>query len=175
MIIGFSGRAGAGKSTAAEHFEGRGFTRDAYAKTMKEAVSIMFGIPLEILQADIVTKSQIDPYWGMTYRQILQLFGTEACRNVFGVDIWERILWRRYSDNSVPRDIVIDDVRFENEAEAIITRGGFVIEILRDGGITDSHTSENGLPKELIWASIENNGTKEELYFKLKVLYRSLN
>lgn len=172
MIIGFSGRAGAGKSTAAEHFEGRGFTRDAYAKTMKEAVSIMFGIPLEILQGDIVTKSKIDLYWGMTYRQILQLFGTEACRNVFGGDVWERVLWRRYAGRG---NIVIDDVRFPNEAEAIITRGGIVIEILRDGGITDSHTSENGLPKELIWASIENNGTKEELYFKLKVLYRSLN
>lgn len=170
MIIGLAGFAGAGKSTAADFFEAHGFVRDAYAKTMKEAVSVMFGVPLEILQGDIAVKSSIDPYWAMTYRQILQLFGTEACRHTFGEDIWERVLWRRH-DKPIRHNpfynLVIEDVRFANEAEAVLKRGGKVIKIVRRGYEGDHHASERGLPLTLVTHIIYNDGDKADLFVKL--------
>jgi len=162
MIIGFAGRAGAGKSTAAEYLAARyGFRRDAYAATLKEAASIIFGVPVETFRGDLQVKSQIDSYWDMTYRRMLQLLGTEACRETFGADIWERVLWRRH--DGATYDLVIDDVRFPNEAEAILKRGGRVIEIVRAGSVDDDHKSEVRLPYLLRSAEIGNNGTVEEL------------
>jgi len=170
MIIGLTGNAGVGKSTAADFFENHGFVRDAYASTMKKAVSEMFSIQIEILHGDIEAKSKIDPYWQMTYRQILQIFGTEACRHAFGGDIWERVLWRRH-DICLQQDpfynLVIEDVRFDNEAEAVRNRGGIVVLILRSGYTGDSHASEHGIDPELVSDVIINNGTKFNLYDKL--------
>lgn len=170
MIIGLAGNAGVGKSTAAGFFENHGFVRDAYASTMKKAVSVMFGIQLEILQSDIEVKSKIDPYWQMTYRQILQLFGTEACRHAFGGDIWERVLWRRHDTyvRDSCYDLVIEDVRFDNEAEAIRKRDGIVVLIMRTGYTGDSHASEHGINSALVSDVIFNNGTKFDLYDKLE-------
>jgi len=43
MIIGLAGKAGSGKSTAAKYLKKHyNFHIDAYAKTMKEAISIIF-------------------------------------------------------------------------------------------------------------------------------------
>jgi len=163
MIIGFAGRAGAGKSTAAEYLTTwYSFTRDAYAATLKQAASIIFGVPVETFLGDLAVKSQIDPYWDMTYRRMLQLLGTEACRETFGDDIWELVLWRRHDGTTY--DLVIDDVRFPNEAEAILKRGGRVIEIVRAGSVDDAHRSEVRLPGRLVSAEIENNRTVEELH-----------
>ena len=161
MIIGLAGKAGAGKSTVADALVMKGFQRDAYAKTMKEAISIIFGIPLDILRSNAAVKSQIDPYWGMSYRQIMQLFGTEACRKTFGGDIWERVLWNRHT--YVDYDLVIDDVRFPNEAEAILDRGGQVWEIVRGKDSKDTHSSETPLPRELITLVVGNYRAIEDL------------
>lgn len=167
-LIGFHGRAGAGKTTCADHLVRCGFVKDAYAKTMKQAVSAMFDIPMDILNGDIHVKNQIDPYWGISYREILQRFATEACRNTFGQNIWVRAFWRRYPD--IPwRGLVIEDIRFENEAVAIVERGGIIIQVTND--IADSapciHKSEMPIPDHLIDFTISNNGSKNDLYNKV--------
>jgi len=164
MIIGLAGRAGSGKSTCANFLESKGFKKDAYAKIMKEAVAVMFGVPLSTLLGDITVKSQVDPYWDMTYRHMLQQFGTEACRKTFGGDVWEKALWRQYTYPLMrpAEGLVIEDVRFPNEAEAIRHRGGFVIEIVRPSTITKKkwwqreHASERPLPRRLIDLQVYN-------------------
>jgi len=184
-IIGLAGRAGSGKSTCAEFLESQGFKKDAYANKMKQAVSVMFGIPMDILLGDINVKSCLEPFWGTTYRQILQKFGTEACRKTFGPDVWEKALWRNYDypNHRPSQGLVIEDVRFPNEAEAILFRGGRVIEIVRPeaealakkhrrGGrwlwSRPEHPSERPLPDRLVSASIINNGSIETLIHKLE-------
>ncbi len=168
MIIGIAGRAGAGKTTTADYLVTKGFVKDAYAKTLKEAAAIIFNVPLEIFLGDIKVKSQIDPYWNMTYRQMLQLLGTEACRNTFGTNIWERAFWRRHKD--VNYDLVIEDVRFPNEAEAVLSRDGIVIEIVRDDIGHGHHASEIPLPEKLVSKYIMNSGTLKNLYARLELL-----
>lgn len=182
-LIGFAGRAGAGKSTAADHVVAKyNFNRDAYARAMKEAVSLLFTIPPEILKGDITVKSQHDEYWGMTYRGILQQFGTEAMRGTFGGAFWVNVLWRKY-DILPETGLVIDDTRFSEEALAIREQGGIIIQIVKpelepleriwwqkifigwtpwfaDGRV---HASEIQLPPDLVDFVIVNDGTKEQL------------
>jgi hypothetical protein len=60
---------------------------------------------------------------------MLQLWGTEVCRNGFHDDIWIASLenkMRKTTDN-----IVISDVRFPNEIKAIHNAGGIVVRIKR--------------------------------------------
>lgn len=185
-IIGLAGLAGSSKSTCAEYFEKYGFKKDAYARVMKQAVSIMFGIPMEKLLGDITVKSEIDPYWGMSYREILQKFCTEACRNTFGGEVWEKALWRQY-DYPNPRPsggLVIEDVRFRNEAEAIKQRGGIIIEVVRASATPKRpwykrwfkrpHASERLLPRHLVDLTIHNDYSKEQLFDILDRILGSL-
>jgi GTPase SAR1 family protein len=168
MIIGFSGLAGAGKTTAANYFVEQGFRKDAYARVMKQVVSQLFSIPIEKLLGDAEQKNQVDLFWGLSYRQILQRFGTEACRNTFGDDFWEKVMWSHH--RNMDYNLVIDDVRFPNEAEAILRKGGIMIEIVRPGVEQMDHASEIPLPESLLTHRVINENTIENLHHTLKWL-----
>jgi len=168
MIIGFSGLAGAGKTTAANYFVEQGFRKDAYARVMKQVVSQLFSIPMEKLLGNAEQKNQVDLFWGLSYRQILQRFGTEACRHTFGDDFWERVMW--FTHKNMGYDLVIDDVRFPNEAEAILKRNGIMIEIIRPGVEQMNHASEIPLPESLFTHRVINDGSVENLFNKLEEL-----
>ena len=58
-----------------------------------------------------------------TYRHMLQKFGTDAIRNNLGEDFWINAL---FVDLDYA-DIIVPDVRFLNEAEAIKKRGGLLM------------------------------------------------
>jgi hypothetical protein len=77
---------------------------------------------------------------------MLQLWGTEVCRNGFHDDIWIASLenkMRKTGDN-----IVISDVRFPNEIKAIHNAGGIVVRIKRgeDPEWYDAAVSANAGP-----------------------------
>jgi hypothetical protein len=77
---------------------------------------------------------------------MLQLWGTEVCRNGFHDDIWIASLenkMRKTGDN-----IVISDVRFPNEITAIHNAGGIVVRIKRgdDPEWYDAAVSANAGP-----------------------------
>lgn len=97
--------------------------------------------------------------YSMTYRQMLQLFGTEVCR-YFKDDIWIALASEQIKtlDN-----VVITDVRFNNEAAMIRSIGGVVIEVNRAGTISDGHASESKIDHSFIDYSVENT-TFEELF-----------
>ncbi len=155
MIIGFSGRAGSGKTTAADFLVEAGFTKDSYGRVLKLVVSQLFSIPMEKLLGNAEQKNQVDLFWGLSYRQILQKFSTEACRHTFGDDFWVHILWNIH--RTMDYNLIIDDVRFPNEAEAIVRRKGIIIEIVKEGVVQMEHVSEIPLPDELITYTIHNN------------------
>lgn len=108
-------------------------------------------------------------------RKALQKYGTEAHRDVFEDNFWVNAVlpnplahdWGRndYNDFDV---LVITDVRFPNEAEAIIKAGGEIWHIIRpevDDG--DAHVSEIPLGVEYIDAKIVNDGTLDQFRDKL--------
>jgi hypothetical protein len=141
MIIGFVGFIGSGKDTAADYLVNfHGFRRDSFANTLKDAVACVFGWDRTLLEGRTsearAWREQVDPWWAerlsmpkLTPRWVLQHWGTEVCRAAFHDDIWIASLenkMRKTGDN-----IVISDVRFPNEINAIHNAGGIVIRIKR--------------------------------------------
>jgi hypothetical protein len=87
---------------------------------------------------------------------MLQLLGTEFGRNLITNDIWVRVLEAKIEPDD---QIVIDDIRFPNEAEMIKGKGGKIVRVTRVGqelGMVDTHVSEAGIPLELIDHEIKN-------------------
>jgi hypothetical protein len=127
MLIGISGAAGSGKSTAAEHLvEVWGFHRRRFAGPLK---AMMKAFGLTDAQVDGDEKAiALDILGGKTPRQAMQTLGTEWGRVLVAPDLWLRA-WRATLPSGV--DVVVDDVRFPNEAEEIEARGGVLVHIAR--------------------------------------------
>lgn len=91
---------------------------------------------------------------GKSARQLLQTLGTEWGRGMVAEDIWlwameKRVQQAKYEGAKI---IIIDDCRFDNEAEWIVQQDGAVILLERTGfeyGI-DSHASEQPINKMYI-------------------------
>lgn len=197
MIIGICGLIGAGKDTAADYLVNfHGFRRDSFASSLKDAVASVFGWDREMLEGRTKHarewREEIDPWWstrldipGLTPRLILQLWGTEVCRQNFHDDIWIASLENRL--RKAEDNIVISDCRFPNEISAIRRSGGRVIRIVR-GPDPDWFNTARLTPSEMksawpeihaseySWAAtefdviVENNGTILDLYTQLKNL-----
>lgn len=98
-------------------------------------------------------------------REILQRYGTEAHRDVFGQDFWtDQVLPPEGRRDEHEWDVlVLTDVRFPNEAVAVHTAGGVIWQVYRpDLEYTDGHSSEAGLPATMIDRILVNDGTLEE-------------
>ena len=141
MIIGFVGFIGSGKDTAADYLvNSHGFRRDSFANTLKDAVSCVFGWDRTLLEGRTAAsrqwRDQVDTWWAqrlgiphLTPRWVLQYWGTDVLRKGFHDDIWIASLEHKMSKTT--DDIVISDVRFPNEIQAIHNAGGAVYRICR--------------------------------------------
>ena len=137
MIIGLVGFIGSGKGTVGDILETQGFSKDSFAKPLKDACSIMFGWPREMLEGDTEVsrkwREEPDSFWsekfGYTFtpRLALQFMGTEAGRNVFHQDVWVISLLNRAKG----KDVVVTDVRFKNEINYIQQNGGVIVRVRR--------------------------------------------
>lgn len=93
----------------------------------------------------------------LTVREYLQRYGTEAHREVFGSDFWVDNL--RLADHPGAA-VFVTDVRFENEALAVLKVGGYVVRVVGPDEIEnagDGHASEAGLPDYLIYTTLRNH------------------
>lgn len=177
-----------------------GFRRDSFAGSLKDAVAAVFGWDRELLEGRTPEarhwREQPDTWWSnrldmtVTPRQVLQQWGTEVCRNNYHDDIWIAALESRLSRRT--DHTVISDVRFPNEIKAIKAQGGRIIWIKRgtmpvwydtalaaNSGdiVAKSELLSNGIhASETAWigtefdAVIDNNGSIEDLYAKVKRL-----
>ena len=137
MIIGLVGFIGSGKGTVGDILEQKGFIKDSFAKPLKDACAVMFGWSRELLEGDTEMsrkwREEPDSYWSekfgreFTPREALQKMGTEAGREVFHKDIWVISLLNRAKG----KDVVVTDVRFQNEIKYIQDNGGIVIRVKR--------------------------------------------
>lgn len=151
IIIGFSGAIGSGKDTAsiiAKHaYPNLNFRQVSFAHALKQAYQIMTGIPW---QDSREFKESICPVFKIARREVLQRMGTNALRNNFDKDIWINILKSRYPEGN----LLISDVRFDNEAAWIRKEGGVIIEVQRTDDMTKSiwayHESESGVRGDFV-------------------------
>lgn len=157
-IIGLCGAAGSGKNTVGELICGLSdATQIAFADPIYDAVSAITGLSRGQLSDRTIKEEPID-WLGRSPRELLQTLGTEWGRDSVHKEIWVRRAMRRAE--AAGGLVVITDVRFDNEAQAIHDAGGEVWEVRRRGaGIPGNHASEAGVSDHLIDLRIDNHGT----------------
>jgi len=139
MLIGLVGLIGSGKDTVAERLVSHhGFRRDSFARSLKDAVSNIFGWDRELLEGNTkesrAWREQPDAFWSekfgkeVTPRWVLQYFGTEVCRGNFLDSIWVDSCMARYKGQNT----VISDTRFINEIKQIRQQGGKIVLVKRN-------------------------------------------
>ena len=187
MLIGISGKMGVGKDTLGSILCDLepAYEVKRFANKLKMIASLLSGISVERFESQDFKQFNMPSVWNrykspttaygdqrikMTVREFLQKLGTEAMRDNLHEDVWVNALFADYKEryfgsNSMP-NWVITDVRFPNEANAIINRGGIMVKINRTDttGINKNHSSETALDN---WTGfsyeIDNNGTIEDL------------
>ena len=177
-LIGLAGKAGAGKDTVADYlWEKEGAIKIAFADALRAASASIFGLdPRNFLDRDL-KEAEVE-YWGMTPRRMLQLLGTEATKPVFGDDIWLKRWFLSYSAVRDTDHVVVPDVRFDVEAEAIRHLGGTIVHIVRPGaglsGATGEHASEAGIELRNGDMYLSNRGSVEDLRHKVDELWETI-
>ena len=141
MIIGLSGTIGCGKDTVADYLVNiHRFKREAFANSLKEAMSVIFGWEWALLEGrskeSRVWREQVDPWWAkrlnmpeLTPRWVLQYVGTEVIRQNFADDMWIASLENRLRQRT--DNVVITDVRFVNEIKMLRSLGAQCVEVKR--------------------------------------------
>lgn len=167
-IIGIIGKKRSGKDTVADYINlNYEYEKKKFAGPMKEAIKILFNFTDDQLETDL--KDEIDPYWGVSPRIIMQSMGTEYLQYELskiipslGNNFAVKRMFLNPCDN-----IVISDVRFIHEANEIKNRGGYLIKIIRNTNLIDTHISETGIDSLPYDKLIDNNGTLDELNDKI--------
>lgn len=89
---------------------------------------------------------------GRSPRTAMATLGTEWGRMLIGEDLWVNATMLRVdADLAAGKLVVIDDLRFDNEAAAVRKRGGLIIQLERPGiSYTGEHASEMGVSGHLV-------------------------
>jgi hypothetical protein len=158
MIIGLCGRKGCGKSSFADYAVELGLKKLSFASPIKNALEAMGVDEVRLNDPDLKERPTSYVFGGLTPRRLMQLLGTEFGRNLVSNSIWIDHLIERMRGMGGD-DFIIDDVRFDNEAEAIKLEGGIIVEVIRDDSFyskNDTHISEHGVSTELIDEQFDN-------------------
>lgn len=165
ILIGLCGPAGCGKDTVAKHMANCGFFRYTLAMPIKKGLEAMLGIDIGVWD-DRERKEQVIPWLGKSPRQVAQTLGTEWGRQLVHPELWVALMLRSWDAVRVsgsPR-MVVTDVRFDNEAIAIINAGGTVWRVEREGvAPVAAHVSEKGIDPRHVTGTIKNNGSRDQL------------
>lgn len=189
VVIGLTGKAGHGKDTVAAILHGKyGFKRFAFADRIKETCAVMYNIPLSSFHSRELKEKKVDRY-GLTPREMCQVVGTDIVRNHINKDFWLNSIKYEIEDivdesksksmfKSIT-NVVISDLRFDNEAEmiknindaaAIIVHVDASLRLRSEEKVTGSnHESENGIHRGLIDIYVDNNGTLDDLYKEIDI------
>lgn len=107
-----------------------------FAEPIKEVSKVLMGWDDRHVYGTL--KETIDPKWGISPRKFLQVFGTDMMQKVlskvtgykWGRGHWVKLLLAKAEKS--PADIIlVPDVRFNTEAEAILNEGGINIEVFQ--------------------------------------------
>jgi hypothetical protein len=160
FILGFSGKKGSGKDTAAaimrDCFPAGTVVRIAFADALKAEVANACGVPVEHINEN-----------KDVFRPILQWWGTEFRRNhKGGEDYWiEQLKWTLDTLPSNIRAVFITDVRFPNEAEMVLGNLGKLVRIESNRfrlNKRDPHVSETALDDVRFDYTLQNHASLED-------------
>lgn len=153
-VIGLTGYARSGKDSVAAVLAEYGYRRAAFADALKD---IATAIGWDGSKGALPNCGRCGMLQG---RRLLQVLGSEGCREHLGDDVWIRALERKLTPGL---RWAISDVRYLNEAEAIRRMGGEVWRVSRPGTAPDGHASETGVDEITPDRTIYNYSTLEDL------------
>jgi hypothetical protein len=151
-IIAICGFKRSGKSTMANEFMRAGYHCLSFAGPLKRGLKSIYGFSDEQLYGKL--KEVKDPFWGVTPRHIMQKFGTELMREVapqitdvpYRASHWIMLMEKNIRETKGP--VVVDDLRFQDEAKFLQSLGAIIIKIDDGTPITPEvlkrHPSEVG-------------------------------
>ena len=179
MLIGFTGLAQSGKSTACNYilekyptFVKVGF-KDAIVGEMRENFSLLLEHMADIY---LMSVDELFTKKPPLMRKLMQCYGTEVRRGddpEYWIKLWMEGV-SNCKDNG--QDVVCDDVRFLNEAAAILGMGGYLVRIKRpDVTHTGDHQSETEMMELEVDYTIEvEPGDLDGLYREVDNLLASI-
>lgn len=178
VVIGLIGKKRSGKdSFAATLVEEHGYKRVAFADPLRDAA-----LRLDpYVDGSVLDNGELHPYrlsevvqtlgWERAkdevpeVRRILQALGTDAIRTI-DADFWVRSgVAAIQAELGAPSEasVVVTDVRFPNEADAIRDSGGILVRIVRPGYDGDGHATETALDDYVPDILVNNDGTLDQL------------
>lgn len=177
MIIGIAGEAGSGKGTAAEVLLRNGYTKGKFAGALKDMLRALLryrkvsDVDIERMIEGDLKELPHPALNGRSPRYAMQSLGTEWGRDCIDENLW---VDTEFDALDGVENITFDDVRHENEEDAIVRRGGIIVQILgRRKGIGDKHDSESFQPKNPVL--IDNSGSVSQLEVRIGTLVRDLS
>ncbi|MBN0978874.1 deoxynucleotide monophosphate kinase [Pseudomonas hygromyciniae] len=175
ILIGLTGRARSGKTTAAEHLARTYLLEQyAFADPLRDGLMAIFNLDPTDFEGD--RKEQPLGWLDCSPRQLMQSMGTEWARNTVHPDVWVKLAEQNleYMTKALGAVLgfVVSDVRFENEADLIRRRGGTIIHIFRpDAQDVNPHISEAGVAAHTDDLTLPNFDTVEEFLRSLDEVF----
>ena len=178
QLLVITGHKRSGKDTAGSYLvEHNGYIKAQPLAVFKKALSEWFGFTPEQMDGNL--KEVIDPRWGLSPRQLMQVFGTELMRKalpdllpehkaIVGDRLWS-LVFKHWYERQPQGKYVLCDMRFLTEYNVLkdIPNTKFIkIENFRCPN-TDTHQSEREIDLIPVDHIIYNNGTLEEFYSQL--------
>jgi hypothetical protein len=183
-LLGIIGKKGAGKSFVSKFLCSNYDCQVVSMSTPIKQIACCFGFPPQSVYGTQADKEKIIPHTGISGRDFMQKFGTDFGREIFpklfpkfhlgdSGNIWLQLLNNNLTTQMqlYPTKLyVLDDIRFQDEADYIRKKNGILLKIVRNNTLTnqlDDHKSETTIDHIESDYIIDNSNTKDELKIKI--------
>jgi hypothetical protein len=175
-IIGLAGKSRSGKDTVAAYLvEHYGFARIAFADALREAALALDPIVVADERRDL--RGRVTDFRRIRLSEIVEAHGWEEAKAIpevrrtlqrYGVAIrdMDPEFWIRVALSPIgymERPVVITDVRFPNEVDAVRSRAGLLVRVSRPGANGNGHISETAIDDVPADVEIHNAGSLLDL------------
>jgi len=163
-LIALTGSACSGKTTVAKELAKFGYTRSKFSQTLKNMLLQIPGVTEAMTEGEQKELPQ-SILGGKTPREVMQTlrteWGRELVTNTIWLDSWERSI-------EGLTNVVVEDLRFPNEADLVRKHGGEIWSVRRKGYESVGHSSETEMVKIKPDIVIHNDGDISSLRHMLR-------